>query len=55
MLLYEPEAAALAIIKHPVQPLPLVEGSTFIVVDAGGGTVDVTAHEVLHMACKWHM
>ncbi|KAL3145611.1 hypothetical protein ABBQ32_003157 [Trebouxia sp. C0010 RCD-2024] len=46
-LLYEPEAAAMAIIKHQVQPLPFAEGKTFVVVDAGGGTVDITAHEVL--------
>lgn len=45
-LLYEPEAAAMAIIKHQVQPLPFAEGKTFVVVDAGGGTVDITAHEV---------
>ena len=50
VLLYEPEAAAMAIIKHQVQPLRFVEGSTFVVVDAGGGTVDITAHEV----CKQH-
>lgn len=36
----------MAIIKHHVQPLPFAEGNTFVVVDAGGGTVDITAHEV---------
>lgn len=46
MLLYEPEAAAMAIIKQQMPPLPFAEGNTFVVVDAGGGTVDITTHEV---------
>ena len=46
MLLYEPEAAAMAIIKHHMPTIPFVEGSSFLVVDAGGGTVDITTHEV---------
>ena len=48
ILLYEPEAAAMAVIKHQMQPVPFVEGNTFVVVDAGGGTVDITTHEVVH-------
>ena len=46
MLLYEPEAAAMAVVKHHMHPIPFAEGSTFMIVDAGGGTVDITTHEV---------
>lgn len=55
ILLYEPEAAAMAIIKQQVPPLPFTEGSTFVVVDAGGGTVDITAHEVFLATCVAEM
>ena len=42
MLLHEPEVVAMASIKHQMHPVPFAEGNTFIVVDAGGGTVDTT-------------
>lgn len=47
MPLHEPEAAAMASIKHQMHPVPFAEGNTFAVVDAGGGTVDITTHQVL--------
>ena len=46
MLLHEPEAAAMASINDQVHDVPFTEGQTFLVVDAGGGTVDITTHEV---------
>ena len=49
MLLHEPEAAAMASIKHQMHPVPFAKGNTFVVVDAGGGTVDITTHEVSGM------
>ena len=47
MPFHEPEAAAMASIKHQMHPEPFAEGNTFAVVDAGGGTVDITTHQVL--------
>ena len=52
MLLHEPEAAAMASIKDQVHPVPFTEGQTFLVVDAGGGTVDITTHEVSCRLCS---
>ncbi|KAJ4458447.1 putative heat shock 70 kDa protein [Paratrimastix pyriformis] len=45
LLAYEPEAAAVRCL-HETQ-LDLVEGTKFMVVDCGGGTVDITAHEII--------
>ena len=45
-LVHEPEAAAVAVLKEAQDPIPLTEGDTFVVVDAGGGTVDITCHKV---------
>ena len=42
----------MAVIKHQMQPIPFVEGNTFVVVDAGGGTVDITTHEVGPAKCN---
>ena len=36
----------MASIKNQMHPIPFMEGSRFLVVDAGGGTIDITAHEV---------
>jgi hypothetical protein len=45
----EPEAAALYA-KHAQGggPISMAEAQTFMVVDAGGGTVDITVHEVVN-------
>lgn len=43
----EPEAAALYARHEEGGPFSLPEGHTFMVVDAGGGTVDITVHEVV--------
>jgi molecular chaperone DnaK (HSP70) len=48
-IILEPEAAALATRRAADDaggPRALVEGETFMVVDAGGGTVDITVHKV---------
>ena len=52
MLLHEPEAAAMACLKQQMHPVPFVEGNTFAVVDAGGGTVDITTHQVCSCCCS---
>ena len=41
---YEPEAAALYALRHGTNRLR--HGDTFMIVDAGGGTVDITLHSV---------
>lgn len=46
MLVLEPEAAALAVHAAAVQHDLLTTDSRFLVLDCGGGTVDITAHEV---------
>lgn len=46
MLVHEPEAAALTVLKEVQDPIAMSEGDTFVVVDAGGGTVDITCHLV---------
>lgn len=46
MLVLEPEAAAVyCMMQLQRQGTPLREGEKFVIVDAGGGTVDLTAHE----------
>ena len=45
----------MASIKHQMHPVPFAEGNTFAVVDAGGGTVDITTHEVEHLATLSHV
>lgn len=44
-LISEPEAAAVYTLKS-MQPRQLQQGSNWIVCDAGGGTVDLIAHEI---------
>lgn len=44
ILLYEPEAAAMY--AKNKKEVGLVKDSTFIVIDAGGGTTDITMHKV---------
>lgn len=57
MLVHEPEAAALTVLKEVQDPIAMSEGDTFVVVDAGGGTVDITCHRVsavnvsIHLVC----
>ena len=46
MLVHEPEAAAMPVISRLQDPVPLREHDTFIIVDAGGGTTDITCHKV---------
>ncbi|KAL3161166.1 hypothetical protein ABBQ38_009535 [Trebouxia sp. C0009 RCD-2024] len=46
MLVHEPEAAALTVLKEVQDPIAMSEGDSFVVVDAGGGTVDITCHLV---------
>ncbi len=46
MLVHEPEAAALTVLKEVQEPIAMSEGDTYVVVDAGGGTVDITCHMV---------
>ena len=41
----EPEAAALSCVS--IDNLSLGEGCVFMVVDAGGATIDITVHKVL--------
>lgn len=45
-MVYESEATAVAIIKQHVRPFPVAEGRTFMVVDVGAGSVDITSHQV---------
>lgn len=44
VLLYEPEAAALY--AKSQEEIQLTEGTTFIIIDVGGGTTDMTMHNV---------
>lgn len=59
MLVHEPEAAALTVLKEVQDPIAMSEGDTFVVVDAGGGTVDITCHVVgavkFYAASEWLM
>jgi hypothetical protein len=43
---FEPEAAAICLVTNTDQKKTLKPGQTFIVVDAGGGTIDITAYKV---------
>jgi hypothetical protein len=48
LLVLEPEAAAVYCLhKMADQGSPIKTGQTFVIVDAGGGTVDLTCHKVL--------
>lgn len=49
MLVHEPEAAAVAVVSNLQNPVPLQEHDTLIVIDAGGGTTDITSHKVRRM------
>ena len=40
----EPEAAAIAVLRNRTRASTLEEGDCFVVVDAGGGTVDLTSY-----------
>ena len=42
----EPEAAAIAVLRNRSRASTLEEGDCFIVVDAGGGTVDLTSYKM---------
>lgn len=59
MLVHEPEAAALTVLKEVQGPIATSEDDTFMVVDAGSGTVDITCHVVsavkLHAAVTCQM
>lgn len=46
----EPEAAAIAVLRNRTRATSLEEGDSFIIVDAGGGTVDLTSYK---MQKKW--
>ena len=49
VLVHEPEAVAVRAVKgnqNPGSPMQLKEDETVIILDAGGGTVDVTCHKV---------
>lgn len=46
LILFEPEAAAIAL-THDITDEFFAIGKRFVVVDCGGGTLDVTSHEVL--------
>lgn len=46
MLVLEPEAAALAVQEGTMSMEIFKQGSQFMVLDCGGGTIDVTAHQV---------
>ena len=52
VMVYESEATAVAVVKQHLRVCPVAEGKTFIVVDAGAGTVDITSHQV---CCTYHM
>ena len=55
MLVHEPEAAALTVLKEVQDPIAMSEGHTYVVVDAGGGTVDITCHMVNEIAVIVYM
>lgn len=42
----EPEAAAISVLNDPVRVAQLAENDVYLVVDAGGGTVDLTSYRV---------
>ncbi|EFC46699.1 predicted protein [Naegleria gruberi] len=44
IIISEPDAATMFCMKHKAKSKPLTNGETFMVVDAGGGTVDVSCH-----------
>lgn len=43
----EPEAAAVAVLKDRAAAGRLIDGDIFVVVDAGGGTVDLTSYRIV--------
>ena len=45
-MISEPEAAAVAVLTDRVKSLSLQEGDVYLVVDAGGGTVDLTSYRL---------
>ena len=47
LLVLEPEAAAIYCLKNEIDQSQLPPGTSFMVIDCGGGTVDITVHEVL--------
>jgi len=48
MLVFEPEAAAAwCLFERKNMGMPLLDGESFLVVDAGGGTVDLTSHKLV--------
>ena len=55
MLVHEPEAAAIPMISNPQDRVPLKEGNTFIIVDAGGGTADITCHKASPLSNVQHL
>ncbi|KIZ04947.1 Heat shock protein 12A [Monoraphidium neglectum] len=46
-LLHEPEAAAIAMVRELKPYLSLKHGDTVLVIDLGGGTADITLHELV--------
>eukprot|EP00698_Gefionella_okellyi_P010983 TRINITY_DN2880_c0_g1_i2.p1 TRINITY_DN2880_c0_g1~~TRINITY_DN2880_c0_g1_i2.p1 ORF type:complete len:592 (-),score=127.51 TRINITY_DN2880_c0_g1_i2:81-1856(-) len=52
MLQPEPEAAALYAAEHQSDILRFDRGTRFMIVDAGGGTVDITAYEVYEVQTR---
>lgn len=47
LLVLEPEAAAIYCLENEIEKSHLTPGSRLMVVDSGGGTVDITVHEVV--------
>ena len=46
LLVHEPEAASIAVLKTAQNPIAISEGNQVVTLDAGGGTVDITYHKV---------
>ncbi|KAJ3097133.1 hypothetical protein HDU97_005135 [Phlyctochytrium planicorne] len=46
MLVLEPEAASLVCIKENDTRSPMQKGDAYVVADCGGGTIDLTSHEI---------
>ena len=49
-MVYESEATAMAVVKQHLRLFPLVESKTFMVTDAGAGTVDISSLQVGYIA-----
>ena len=45
-MISEPEAAAVAVLKDRIRATSLAKNDVYVVVDAGGGTVDLTSYQV---------